>query len=135
MYKERRIGLEEEKTGPSAGADPGGAGGYQLCDFFADISVSRRPCAQYVYCRRDHAHGGTGGGNQGRTGPQRSAADPVSPLAAELSAGRLRKILYAEQAGDGTASGAALAYGEADPAFHGPDAASGSASWYAVRSL
>ena len=32
-------------------------------------------------------------------------------------------------------SGAALAYGEADPAFHGPDAASGSASWYAVRSL
>ena len=48
---------------------------------------------------------------------------------------RLRKILYAEQAGDGTASGAALAYGEADPAFHGPDAASGSASWYAVRSL
>lgn len=26
-------------------------------------------------------------------------------------------------------------YGEADPAFHGPDAASGSASWYAVRSL
>ena len=44
-------------------------------------------------------------------------------------------ILYAEQAGDGAASGAALAYGEADPAFHGPDAASGSASWYAVRSL
>ena len=35
----------------------------------------------------------------------------------------------------GAASGAALAYGEADPAFHGPDAASGSASWYAVRSL
>ena len=49
--------------------------------------------------------------------------------------GRLRKILYAEQAGDGIASGAALAYGEADPAFHGADAASGSASWYAVRGV
>ena len=60
---------------------------------------------------------------------------PVSPAGCGTVCGRLRKILYAEQAGDGTASGAALAYGEADPAFHGPDAASGSASWYAVRSL
>ena len=36
---------------------------------------------------------------------------------------------------DGTASGAALAHGEADPAFHGTDAAYGGASWYAVRGV